>query len=186
VNNFIDSFHSRGSVEKQIHIKDERHAKSKDTKTFKKSRNSYVKSSRTKNEINFYDESFSSTKKKPNNEKTRKSKNTMRHSKLKINIKENKDPLSEFTPPPIVQTHLSASNLIQSQIYNNQPPDMRHNLLERMSRVESIISHSKSFESKNPSTTKNDYNYQYAKDYSPMYFNRNSVSPVPSNNRANM
>jgi hypothetical protein len=172
VNNFIGSFHSRGSAEKQIHIKDERHVKSKVTKTFKKSRNSYVKSSRTKNEINFYDESFSSTKKKPSNEKTRKSKN--------------KDPSSDFTPPPKVQTHLSASNLIQSQIYNNQPPDMRHNLLERMSRVESIISHSKSFENKNPSTTKNDYNYQYTKDYSPMYFNRNSVSPVPSNNRANM
>lgn len=110
---------------------------------------------------------------------------TRRHSKLKINIKEGRDASNDFTPQT-VQAHFSASNLMQSQNFNNQQPDQRHNLIERMSRIESIISHGKSYErvkdeNINPLTTKNEYNYNYTKDYSPLYYDRNVVSPAPSN-----
>lgn len=101
---------------------------------------------------------------------------TRRHSKLKINIKEGRDASNDFTPQT-AQTHFSASNLMQSQTFKNQPLDQRHNLIERMSRIESIISHGKSYERVKD---ENEYNYNYTKDYSPLYYDRNAVSPVPS------
>lgn len=189
----LGSLQSSESVDAKIYVQhssNKSRDKSRDkSKTFKKSRNSYVKSSRTKNEISIYDESMSGGKsrKKAHGSKKRM-KNPKHYPEMKINIKDARAP----------NTNIPKSSHARVNEYEHEPMlfkdhatfqenlrDQRQGLMERMNRIESIISKGKSYdrihdENFHPSSTQNDYMYSnpfsgYTMDKRP------AMSPMPSN-----
>ena len=99
--------------------------------TFKKTRNSYVKSTRNKDL-------------KPKQEKSKKSRR--RNSKLKIHLKES--PFEPCLVPKSAHNQTFTKIIPSKEITDaeKQIETSKHNLLERMSRIESIISYGKSQE----------------------------------------
>jgi len=158
-------------------------SKSREKKPVKKSRNNFVKTSRTKNDVTIYDESFSSTKRsKKKSERSKKAKNALRHSKLKININQNKSP-AELAPQS-AHGHIDFDPLMPNYTFQEKLKDQRHNILERMNRIETIISGGKSYDRSrddtfNPIITEGDYIYDYNMENTP-YTKRSTVSPIPS------
>lgn len=162
-------------------------SKSKEKKTFKKSRNSYVKTSRTKNEINLYEESMASSKSKQAIDYNRKLKNPKHHGKLKINIKPSKGVLKigPQTTQGIKNTEYDLYVLKDSKTFHENLRDQRQGLMDRMHRIESIISFGKSYdrdrdENFDPITTQNEYYYQNQQSFSPSHRIRSAISPAPS------
>lgn len=123
-------------------------SKEQKPKTFKKSRNSYVKTSRTNNQIaNDNDSVINSKQKEHKNEPKRKVK-SRRRSKLKINLKEN-NIYDQMVPHSVHAKHFKNQEdliLRPSQTYHENLNEQRQGLLDRMNRIECIISSGKSFD----------------------------------------
>lgn len=155
-------------------------SKSRERKS-KKTRNNYVKTSRTKNDLALYEEQFSSIK-RTKRDRSKKIAKKRRQSKLKINIKENHAPQELI--PQSAQGSLPTESLMQNYTFQDNLKHQRHNLIERMNRIENIITSGKSYdraqeEKLEPFCPQNDYIYDYSKDYTP-YTKRAAISPIPS------
>lgn len=184
----------RDSVSSKVSIDEKIPQKSSSKKSLKKSRNSYIKTSRTK-DSNIYEEYLGSAKSINQSQNYRK-KFKQKHSKLKINIKEPKSG-SKLTPQSTQNyTHdydCRPFTLLQSE---KNLHGQRQILLDKVNRIESIISTGKSFDKRHnydenfdPSMTKSSYmksnnkfgtDFNLQNDFSPLQ-TRYAVSPVPTN-----
>ncbi|CAI2363685.1 unnamed protein product [Moneuplotes crassus] len=175
------SFETDQSRETPIYIEDsKRKVKSREKKSSKKTRNNYIKTSRGTNEMKIYDQQFSS-KKQFNRDHSKKRKSKRKNSKLKINIKENNAP--EGVVPQSAHTQIEVAPLMPNYTFQENLKHQKHNLMERMNRIESIITSGKSYDRGQDENFKplasNEYNYDYNADYTPVT-KRSTISPIPS------
>lgn len=197
----LASYQRKGSIDERSSVK------SKDKNTFKNSRNSYIKTSRTKNDIvcipsdvvdDTYIESYpkksimtsakarKSIKKTPQYSESQALSQIRRDSGLKINVRDTS--VDQTSTPQTAHNgdfYKHDFGLRPSQTYHENLTSQRHGLMERMNRIEKIISSGHSYErlrdeNFNPEVTQNDYCYQ-GNALSPNYKKRAAVSPIVSN-----
>ncbi|CAI2364843.1 unnamed protein product [Moneuplotes crassus] len=150
--------------------------KRKATKSCKKVKSKHIKTSRGIEQMNIYDEQSVSK------QSTKKGKKKKKHGNLKINIKENNPPGTVV--PQSTQGHTNMSPLMQNYTFQEKMKHQEQNLVERMNRIESIITSRNSFDrlpdkSYRPLLSQNDYNYDYSVNYA-VSTRRGTVSPLSS------